>query len=187
MTGDTPDGGHADRPRIPQGRRDPTGRYVRTLEGAERDAEACRLRTTGLSYRAISDQLGYGGATHARDGVERALAAVVAEPAEQLRTLELERLDALQAEAWAVMTREHLTVSGGKIVMVEGPDGVEAPLGDDAPVLKAIDRIVKLMERRAKLLGLDAPTRLSVDAETLGREIGELLDALGGTDDHTER
>lgn len=39
-------------------------------------------------------------------------------------------------------------------------DGV--PLVDDAPMLSAMDRILKVMERRAKLLGLGAPTSIRV-------------------------
>ena len=135
------------------------GRYTRTADTAERDAAACRLRTQGLSYRAIATQLGMAGPSNAHQAVERALKATVAEPADQVRQLELDRLDALWAAAWAVLEREHVVVNSGEIVIdTRNEDGL--PLLDDAPVLKAVQTLLKVAERRAKLLGLDAPTKI---------------------------
>ncbi|TDC63894.1 hypothetical protein E1258_09620 [Micromonospora sp. KC207] len=144
----------ADRPRSP------SGRYVRTLDAAERDAEACRLRARGLSYREIAEQLRYADAAGAHRAVQKVLRDTVQEPADELRHLEVVRLDALLAVAWDVLEREHVAHSGGKLVMVAGEDGVEVPLRDDAPTLAAIDRVLKIMTRRAELLGLDAPRKI---------------------------
>ncbi len=47
------------------------------------------------------------------------------------------------------------------------PANPNEPLRDRAPVLAAIDRLLKIEERRAKLLGLDAPVRaelITIDA-----------------------
>jgi hypothetical protein len=136
------------------------GRYTRSQDTAERDAAACRLRTEGRTYDQIAQQLGFADRSNARDAVERALKATVQEPADQVRQLELARLDALWAAAWAVLEREHVVVNSGEIVIDtrEGADG--QPLLDDAPVLKAVQTLLKVAERRAKLLGLDAPTKI---------------------------
>jgi hypothetical protein len=94
----------------------------------------------------------------------------VQEPAEELRQLELMQLDELARAARAVLERKHLMVSHGKIVRLGQPfvnddgnaevdDGRGEPLKDDAPVLAAIDRLLKIQERRAKLLGLDIPVK----------------------------
>ena len=94
--------------------------------------------------------------------VQRALASIVAEAAPDVRKLELDRLDALQIGALTVLRRPHYVVSAGKIV--KGDQG--QPLLDDGPTLAAIDELL-LMERRAKLLGLDAPTQVDLKVMTL--------------------
>lgn len=149
------------------------GRYVRANTEVEHDAEAARLRGQGLTYRAIAKKMGTSvSVAHAR--VQSAFRATLAEPAEQARAVELARLEDAHDHALAVLLREHLTVSHGKIIV--GPDG--NPLIDDGPILQAIDRIRALSESRRKLLGLDAPSRVSVDAEHLGQEVADLLNAL---------
>ena len=64
-------------------------------------------------------------------------------------------------EAWDVLQRNHVVVSQGRVVELDG-----VPIPDDAPVLAAIDRLLKIQERRAKLLGLDAPTQSRVEVVT---------------------
>lgn len=130
--------------------RDGNGRFTRTPATAEREAAAMRLRARGASYAAIADQLGYCDRSAARKAVQRGLNATVAEPAAELRDLELARLDDLHATAWKVMRAPHVLVSGGQVVEREGE-----PLRDDMPVLRAIDTILRIMVRRARLLGLD--------------------------------
>jgi hypothetical protein len=154
----------------------PNGDFVASPETAERDAEAARLRGRGLGYRAIAAQLGISlGAAH--EAVQRALAAVRSEPAEEVQKLELERLDAMWTAAWGVLEREHVVVNAGKIVyeaveyardehgniLLDEEDRPVAarvePLKDDGPVLAAVDRLLKIQARRAALLGLDAPVK----------------------------
>src|SRR5687768_12045359 len=80
------------------------GKFVPSLDTAERDAEACRLRVQGLNYEQIAAKLGFADRSTARKAVERALRATVAEPAAELRTMELSRIDAALQVAWSVMT-----------------------------------------------------------------------------------
>lgn len=153
------------------------GRYVRANTEVEHDAEAARLRGQGLTYRAIAKKMGTSvSVAHAR--VQSAFRATLAEPAEQARAVELARLEDAHDAALAVLLREHLTVSHGKVITVKDEHGDDVPLIDDAPVLQAVDRIRALSESRRKLLGLDAPSRVSVDAEHLGQEVADLLNAL---------
>jgi hypothetical protein len=44
----------------------------------------------------------------------------------------------------------------------------------------AIDRVLKVMERRAKYLGLDAPTKVDVNAAELQKEVAGLIRQLAG-------
>lgn len=159
--------------------RDRGGKFARTPDTAERDAEAARLRTRGLTYRAIAEQMGYASPSSVHDAVKRCLDAIVEEPGQEVRRLELERLDDMYAAVMAVLEREHITISQGRIVrkrvldengdptiVATDRDGKpvfrEEEILDDAPVLAAVDRLLKIMERRAKLTGLDAPVKADI-------------------------
>lgn len=169
------------------------GRYVRSPATVARDAQAADLRTKGHTYQQIADQLDYADKKSAYDAVQRAMHDVIREPAEAALNFELARLDAelgrltgLEEAAREVLERNHVTIANnGQVVHHDGE-----PLIDDAPVLQAIDRLLKIEEQRRrngesrrKLLGMDAPSRVSVEAEQLGREIGRLLDATLGPDE----
>lgn len=105
---------------------------------AEHQAEALTLRARGWTYRRIGDHQGVHVAT-AQRRVRAALAATVQEPADELRTLEAHRLDGLFELAVA-------KAEGGSMA--------------------AIEAALKIQERRARLLGLDAPERRIVDIVT---------------------
>ena len=132
------------------------GRFIRTVDTAERDAQAARLRSEGRTYEEIATTMKFTDRSAARKSVERCLAATVAEAADDLRTTELMGLDALKVAAWNILTRPHVLVQGGKIVR----DGAFAPVPDPGPVLAAIGALLKISERRSKLLGLDAPVQV---------------------------
>lgn len=121
------------------------------ISAAERQVQALALRKAGIGYAAIARELGYAGPSGAYKAIMTALQSLTREPAEELRTLELARLDDLLAGLWADARRGN--------------------------VLK-IDRVPKIMARRAALLGLDAPQRVAVtdyrkEAETIAAEIGK--------------
>lgn len=160
-----------------------TGRYIRTPENAHRDAEACNLRTQGLTYQQIADRLGWTDKSAAYAAVNRALADITREPAEALLHFEVERLDAelqrlneYEAEARTVLKNPHIMVNNGRVILHPGTD---EPMEDDAPVLQALDRLVKIedarrrnAERRAKLLGLDAEQKVNVSGSVKYEVIG---------------
>jgi hypothetical protein len=80
-----------------------------------------------------------------------------------------------------VLEREHVTVSHGKIVVTPDPDtGEERPLIDDAPILNAVDRLLRIQERRARLLGLDAPVKRDISlTDERAAQIEALVEELG--------
>jgi len=158
--------------------RDGGGQFTRSIETAERDALAAHMRARSMTYQQVADELGVTKSA-ARKMVQRALHETLAEPAEALRQLELEKLDVWESAVMRVLEREHLMVSHGRIVsrrtdQIEQRDGADVididgnpvyiwePLADDSPVLAAADRLVKISESRRKLLGLDSPTKLAV-------------------------
>ncbi|MFP4137465.1 MAG: helix-turn-helix domain-containing protein [Halomonas sp.] len=104
---------------------------------AQRRAEAMRYRLTGLSYDGIAKRLGCSRSQAHRLVTKelQELAKQAREDAEAVREMELARLDRLQQALWEQATDD-------------GNHG-------------AVDRLLRVMERRAKLLGLDAPQRVA--------------------------
>jgi Sigma-70, region 4 len=143
------------------------GRFASPVEITERRAAALRLRKLGYTYDEIAKALGVSGAS-AHKYVQRALHDMIAEPAEEVRQLELAKLDTLQLKVNQVLDRLHpqLTQSGKDTGFV-----------DDGVVLAAIDRAVRISESRRKLLGLDAPQiieHLPIQIEINGIDVGKL-------------
>jgi hypothetical protein len=132
------------------------------VDAAERDAQALELRAAGLSIRQIGRQLGCS-ATTAHRRVVRGLDRTLREPADRVRALELHRLDQLQAAATATLRARHVVVQAGRPVLDPASGD---PYVDHGPVLAAIAALLRIAERRARLLGLDAPAR--VDAQVRG-------------------
>lgn len=154
--------------------------FTPRAEVAARRARVVELRTEHIPYALIATQLGISEST-ARSDYQRALEQRKREQDEQAHLTvirELVTLDAAARVAWQVLRKDHIHVQHGKIVRDE--DGT--PVLDDAPTLNAIDRILKIAERRARLLGLDAPTRIevsdAVDAE-IARLAAELAAGVG--------
>jgi hypothetical protein len=122
---------------------------TKSVMAHERHLRALELRKAGATYRVIAEQLGYADPKGAHKAVASALKATLREPAAELRELELTRLDAMLLALWPEVS------AGGE---------------------KAVDRALKIMERRARLLGLDAPTRLSHEGEGELRVVVEYRD-----------
>ena len=141
---------------------------------------ALALRKDGHPYAAIGKMVGQQFAGHPYTEmyghrlVHDAIKAIYKDDTKVVIKLELERLDAMQLEALAVLRANHVIVSGGTIVrdfirddkgnvIVDTVTGtlLTQPIVDDGPRLAAIDRLLKIQERRARLLGLDKPTKVA--------------------------
>jgi hypothetical protein len=68
----------------------------RRITATEKRCEALELRKGGATFEQIARAVGYSGRGAACNAVQRELAALPRTPAQELLTLELERLDALQ-------------------------------------------------------------------------------------------
>lgn len=146
---------------------------------AERRTRAIALRVAGVDFQTIADQLGYASRGAAHTDISRALAQRKRDldvQAGVAAALEVERLETMERAAWAVLRRTHILVSQGRVIR----DDDERPLVDDAPTLNAIDRLLKIQDRRAKLLGLDAPTKVEVlTDDAIDAEVRRLAAELG--------
>lgn len=194
-TAEDADGGNA----MTAGTRDGNGRFTRTPSTARRDAEAAALRAKGRTFDQIATEMKFSSRAKAYEAVMRAYADIPYEQVEEARRLDLERIDRLIEQAWAVMEREHLTVSQGRVVgkqigwqrdddgsILRDAEGAPIPeyqdILDDGPLLAAIREIRGLLERRAKIIGYEAPTKheiLTIDA--IDAEIRALKEQLGET------
>lgn len=106
---------------------------------------AVELRLAGATFQRIADVLGYQDRSGAKRAYERALDVLkddLAPTVAQHRTEQLLRLETLLTSVW------------GKAQQPSDPDH-----------LKAIETARKLLERQARLLGLDAPLRVAVSDE----------------------
>jgi len=116
---------------------------ARRLKNGERQQQALNLRIAGASFDQIARQVGYASRGAARNAVLAILKRREQEPADELRKMEGERLDRLQLGLWN-----------------------QAANGDR----EAIDRLLRLMKRRADLFGLDAPAKI----EQTGKDGGPM-------------
>lgn len=127
---------------------------------AERRSRVLAMRVEQRPYREIAVALGITEDVAEKDyqrAVEGRRAALDAQR-DTAVAIETAKLDALEQAAWEVLRREHVVVQHGKVVYLK-----RKPMLDDAPVLAAIDRLVKIAERRSRLRGYDAPTKVEVD------------------------
>ena len=138
-------------------------------QAAERRVKAIELRKAGLSYRQIGEQLEVSEQQAWRD-VKKALADLAEmeqDHAREYRQLELERLDALLSPLW-------LRARGRRI---QHDDGT---VEDVPPDYAAVDRVMRLMEARRRLLGLDVQPE-DKDHEVIVRVVHEAREK-GGED-----
>ena len=107
----------------------------RQIAAAERLSKAIEMRKAGATYAFIAQQLGYASESGAFYAVNQALQALnekINEDLTEMKRLERERLDRLMVTLWPKALEGHLAT---------------------------VDRILRIMERRARLMGLDAPAK----------------------------
>lgn len=151
----------------------------------KRDREAARLKAVGHDLEEIAALLdlrdsvtGEYDPRRAAKAVQRGLTTVYRFTVDEMRLQELQSLDEMERHLWESLRREHVLVQQGRVIMIEGQ-----VVQDERFVLEALDRILKIKERRAKYLGLDAQVRVSVEADQIGGEIASLIAAINATDD----
>jgi hypothetical protein len=112
-----------------------------------RRADALTMRASGLPYSSIARKLGITRqrAQQLVSGAMDSLRAQTTESVDELRALEISRLDGLLGVLWP-----------------------KAAKGD----LSAIDRVLKIGERRMKLLGIEAPAPVALRVERSSMDSG---------------
>lgn len=119
----------------PQERRKAEAR-ARRIIGQETQAKAVEFRKRGMTFRAIAQQLGisFQGVHKAVKKAMDQLKAQVYVDISTIRTMELEKLDTVEMGMWPGASKGNHN---------------------------AANAILKAMERRAKMLGIDTPEKLA--------------------------
>ncbi len=126
------------------------------IVNAERDALIMELRRNGKTLQTIAAQVGI---THQRvhQIIKERLAEIPVESVQHYRAAAVEILDNLLAKTHAVLEAQHLKFHEGVALTHNGEI-----VTDNGPVLAAVAMILRIEERRAKLLGTDSPARTEV-------------------------
>lgn len=123
---------------------------TRDANAAQRVALAIKLRSTKMTYESIAAQCGYSNASACRKAVMRELDRCVVKAVDDLRLEELDSLEKLELECWRIFADK------------------ERKRGQ----LFAVDRILQIKDRRAKLMGLDRKPDDMLAGSTVIREYG---------------
>jgi len=123
------------------------------IDSRLREAKVFELRIQGFTFEHIASEVGYQGASGAWQAYQRAKESMIFESVEEARQLELLRLDEMMFALW------------------------DRAIGGDLP---AASCVLKIMDRRAKLLGLDKPEKIEVnkwdfDGADLDAEVQKLV------------
>ena len=130
-------------------------------EMRRRDARVYELRIQGNTFEQIASEVGYSGPSGAWQAHQRIKSEWIFESIDEARQLELMRLDELQVAVW------------------------DRAINGDLP---AAHCVLKIMDRRAKLLGLDKPEKIEVDkwdinAEDLDAEVERIVNIINERED----
>ena len=133
-------------------------------------AAAVELRLRGHTYQAIADALGWKCHTSPRAVVQRALRNMIQEPCDELRQVEAWRLDRLASHLWP--TDDDLEPAAPCESIQDEEERINDQDRRESARVKRlnskIDRLLKIMERRARLMGIDVPVvhKLEANIET---------------------
>ena len=140
---------------VPQGKKTRVSKR-QNIALRQRGQQAISLRMAGATIKQIADQLGYASEAGAYKAIMRELAQTaqgMSESTEAVRQLELKRLDQMQFPIWPSVIA-----------------------GDQS----AIGTALRIQERRASLLGLDAPkqieARVRIDVMSWNQALTDFLD-----------
>lgn len=122
----------------------------------DKERRVLELRRAGVTFDLIAQEVGYSNASGAHHAFTRAMKRTLNDAgADEIRELEADRLDRLQRFAWP-----------------------QAAQGD----LRSIETILRIMARRARLLGLDSPIKQEVTTfeggSDIDREVQRLVSLL---------
>ena len=131
-------------------------------EQFDKENAVLELRRSGETWERIALAVGYANASGAQKAYARVVTRVQRESVDEIRDLELDRLDRIQRAYW-------------KPAIVDLDK-------------RAAEVVLKVMDRRAKLLGLEAPTKVQAEVVNYdgnydyNEDIERIIGLLGSVD-----
>jgi AraC-like DNA-binding protein len=133
-----------------------TGKFLRTPDQIAKDRRAADMRSLGYTYQLIANEFGCSVST-AHGMVRRAVDELPTEGAAEVRKIELEKIDNAERYLQSVIQNPPPKISAsGRIVKDEQGNVVV----DEGARMDAVNGILKAQAARARLLGLNAPTKI---------------------------
>jgi hypothetical protein len=149
----------------------------RIRKGAGVRAEAARLKALGTPLEGIAESFGWFSEEGLPDtsrvatAIRAHLASMYRFTVDEMKVIELQSLDELEYRLWKLLDGQHVVISQGRIVRDENGD----PVPDSRFVLETADRIQKVKDQRAKMMGLYAPAKFEViSIDRIEAEISKL-------------
>jgi hypothetical protein len=130
----------------------------------ERDSKAATLRIQGSTFAEIAAQLGLRSSESARRASERGLREVQEPDLQSERIKEAIRLRRAARRIEEDLSQPLYRTYHGRVIMDPMNPGV--PLTDPATLHSAYRELLRISQRYAKLLGLDAPLRRPAEEVT---------------------
>lgn len=139
-------------------------------ERAIRDEKIWQRRLDGADYHQIANEFGITAARVSQI-LTKAIKERRADVADRAAEWALARIERMRQQVNSVLNAEHIVISHGHIIRrnIGGEWDTESEtwiggdwedVTDHDPILRAVDRLLKIDEREAKLLGLDSPTKV---------------------------
>lgn len=149
----------------------------RIRRGAGVRAEAARLKALGTPLEDIAEGFGWFNEDGLPDtsrvatAIRAHLASMYRFTVDEMKVIELQSLDELEYRLWKLLDGQHVVISQGRIVRDENGD----PVPDSRFILETADRIQKVKDQRAKMMGLYAPAKIEViSIDRIEQEISKL-------------
>jgi hypothetical protein len=162
----------------------------------QKEQQAIALHLAGKKFDEIAEIVGYTNRGTAYETVMRALRRETIADIEEIRNVEVARIDAMLESIWPVAIEDPEWVrqfaDARKVVPLHDDEGREVVfvIPSDAK-LEAIARVIRLMERRARYLGLDHADGLAErltqlreqESELMVQFMSSVMDEIGLTDE----
>lgn len=158
-------------PKLPQRRNSSNHMFMSPPNQDDRDTWAADRWADGWLLKDIAAALDISVPT-AHESIDRAMAAsrdAKISAGDRARAVQRARLERAHEAAMAVLEAEHITISHGKVVL-RG----DQPVPDHDPILRTIDRIVRISESLRRLDGLDAPVKVDATVTETTQQDTEL-------------
>lgn len=160
-----------------------------TEETRQKQAQVLRLRKNGLTFEEAAHQMGVSK-SYARHLYMRALTDIISEDVKEVRALENMRLDQLQVKVQGIVDSFHPYINSGAVVrdtiedsqghILQDSDGnpMLVKVHDASVTLAAVRTLLQIIDMRAKINGLYAPTKLAQTDPSGEKEVNQSV--IGG-------